>query len=220
MRNVLIVDNHALTRIGLKTALQTRRDYKEIIEAESGEQAIEISKKVNPDLVILDIVPLGVNGIQTIKQLKRINNDVIILILTNQVNDDHVLDSFCAGVKAYCMKTIDVEKLLTVIDAISEGAIWLDPAVSANILQILTKEQKHKQNKKIKPFISSSIKELTERETDVLRLIVDGYNNAEISEKLCVSIHTAKAHVCNILHKLCVEDRTQAAILALKNRII
>lgn len=159
MKSVLIVDNSSQSRIDLKTAIEESKQFEDILEAESGSDAVELTKKLKPDVVVL-------TDLECVVEIKKANDQAIIIILPPQPEIEKIVESI---------------KML---------------------------------NKKAK------IKELTERETDVLRLIVEGYNNAEISQKLCVSIHTAKAHVCNILHKLCVEDRTQAAILALKHKII
>lgn len=214
-RNVLIVDDHALTRFGLKTALETRQNLYDIIEAESGEKGIELSKQHNPDLVIMDLSLPGIDGIEATRHIKGMNENTKVVILTSNDEQEHVLDALTAGAQAYCLKDIEPEKILNVIDSISDGAMWFDPGVSQNIVSMLTHGRKYTPEETAKERV-----QLTDREQDVLKLIVDGYNNAEISEKLSISIHTAKAHVCNILHKLGVEDRTQAAIKALKDRII
>jgi len=210
--NVLIIDGHALTRFGLRTALEARKIFKNILEAESGEKGLELSKEFKPDVVIMDICLPGIGGIETIKNIKILNKNAKIVILTFDIRQEQVLDAVYAGTHAYCTKDIDSERLLNIIETVSDGAIWFDSSVSGNILNLLVKKQKNKsEQKKIR---------LTNREIEVLKLIVNGCNNAEISENLCVSIHTAKAHVCNILRKLSVEDRTQAAIMALKHNII
>ena len=219
-KNVLIVNNHALTRFGLMTALKTRKNVYDVIEAETGETGIELSKKIIPDILIIDLCLSGINGIETIKQIKNINEKIKIIILTAQNNDEQVLDSLCAGAQAYCLNDIKPEKMIHVIESIYEGAVWFDPAISKNILNILINKREKTKKEKTEPNQNKEKIQLTERELDVLKLIVKGFSNAEISENLCVSIHTAKAHVCNILHKLSVDDRTQAAIKTLKDKII
>ena len=217
--NVLLVEDHALTRFGLKTALKEHSDSFHITEAESGEQGIELSKELKPDIVIMDLGLPKINGIDATREIKLVNEDTKIIVLTSHNCEQKVLNSFQAGAQAYCLKDIKTEKLLQVIEFVHEGAVWIDPGVSCSVLNVL--KQKKFPAQKIEPEGETAENiQLTVREIDVLKLIVDGYSNAEISEKLCVSIHTAKAHVCNILHKLSVDDRTQAAIKALKDNII
>ncbi|HSA07150.1 MAG TPA: response regulator transcription factor [Candidatus Gastranaerophilales bacterium] len=220
---VLIIDNHALTRFGLKTALKIKENLYEIAEAESGEQGIEAVNLLIPDIVVMDIDLSGINGIETAKKIKSINENIKIIILTSNSSEETVIDAISAGAQAYCLKQIIPEKLLQVIDFIKDGAIWFDPGIAKSILNIFTQ----KTNLPDIQAISCACAEenagkiqLTDRERDVLELIAAGKSNAEISTKLCVSIHTAKAHVCSILHKLSVDDRTQAAIKALKANII
>ena len=200
---ILIVEDHALTRFGLKTALQTVPFIEEIFEAEDGESAIEIAKQNKPDMI--QILP-----------------DTKIIILTSHNNQSEILQALSAGAKAYCMKDIKPENLISVIETVKDGAVWFDPSISNFILGQITSgsdlsapspiyEQNNQDEDKI---------QLTDREAQVLKLIVDGYSNADIAKKLYVSIHTAKAHVCNILQKLSVDDRTQAAIKALKDNLV
>jgi DNA-binding NarL/FixJ family response regulator len=218
------VEDHALTRFGLKTALDAYASFGEVYEAENGERSIEAVMEFKPDIVIMDLGLPGMNGIEATRQIKSFDENIKIIILTSHKNESEVLEVLSAGANAYCMKDIEPEKLIHVIEFVSEGSIWFDSAVADTILSTLTA------NKTIKSLEVSAEEihlehgrgkiQLTERELEVLKLIVDGYSNQEISEKLIVSIHTAKAHVCNILQKLSVEDRTQAAIKALKDGIV
>lgn len=216
--NVLIVEDHALTRFGLKTALEAQENFGEIHEAENGERSIEAVIKFKPDVVIMDLGLPGINGIEATKQIKSFDEDIKVLILTSHKNDDEVWDALSAGANAYCMKDIEPEKLIRVIESVNEGAAWLDPAVANTILKSISGNKIPKSSEEAEETREKV--QLTDRELDVLRLIVNGHSNQEISEKLVVSIHTAKAHVCNILQKLSVEDRTQAAIKALKDGIV
>lgn len=219
---ILIVEDHALTRFGLKTALQTVSFIEEIFEAEDGESAIEIAKQNKPDMILMDLGLSGIDGIETTSRIKEILPDTKIIILTSHNNQSEILQALSAGAKAYCMKDIKPENLISVIETVKDGAVWFDPSISNFILGQITSgsdlsapspiyEQNNQDEDKI---------QLTDREAQVLRLIVDGYSNADIAKKLYVSIHTAKAHVCNILQKLSVDDRTQAAIKALKDNLV
>ena len=216
--NVLIVEDHALTRFGLKTALEAHDSFGEVYEAENGERCIEAVIEFKPDLVIMDLGLPGINGIEATRQIKSFDDKIKVLVLTSHKNEDEVWEVLSAGANAYCMKDIEPDKLIHVIEDINEGAAWFDPAVAHTILKTIVKNKISKSFEEIDE--NKEKVQLTDRELDVLRLIVDGYSNQEISGKLGVSIHTAKAHVCNILQKLSVDDRTQAAIKALKDGIV
>ena len=219
---ILIVEDHALTRFGLKTALQTVPFIEEIFEAEDGESAIEIARQKNPDMILMDLGLSGIDGIETTSKIKEILPDTKVIILTSHNNQSEILQALSAGAKAYCMKDIKPDNLISVIETVKDGAVWFDPSISNFILGQITSgsdlsapspvyEQNNQDEDKI---------QLTDREAQVLKLIVDGYSNADIAKKLYVSIHTAKAHVCNILQKLSVDDRTQAAIKAHKDNLV
>lgn len=219
--NILIVEDHTLTRFGLRTAFESLNKVKIIMEAEDGETAIEMVKESKPDIVLMDLGLPGINGIEATKTIKNIDSSIKIIILTSHNKEDEVWASLSAGANAYCMKDIEPDRLMYVIESVYDGAAWFDPVIADTILKSLI-------NGKSMSSLSNNLEnkdntdklQLTDRELEVLKLIVDGYSNAEISEKLFVSIHTAKAHVCNILQKLSVDDRTQAAIKALKDGIV
>ncbi|MDD3013383.1 MAG: response regulator transcription factor [Candidatus Gastranaerophilales bacterium] len=219
--SILIVEDHTLTRFGLKTAFESLNQVKLISEAEDGETGVEMTKKLRPDIVLMDLGLPGINGIQATKIIKEFDNGIKVIILTSHNNEDEVWAALGAGANAYCLKDIEPDRLIHVIESVYDGAAWLDPSIADTVLKRLSGD-------KFKPSQALDTQEdrgeekiqLTDREMEVLKLIVDGYSNAEIAEKLFVSIHTAKAHVCNILQKLSVDDRTQAAIKALKDGIV
>lgn len=213
---ILLVEDHALTRFGLKTTLESVDFVSAVIESEDGESAVALAQEHQPDLILMDLGLSGIDGIQATKQIKNINKGFKIIILTSHNSEEEILEALKVGANAYCLKDITPQRLLQVIETVAEGAAWLDPSIAELVLSKINSAQS-----------SSHISEdsldginLTERESQVLKLIVDGLSNAEIAERICVSIHTAKAHVCNILQKLSVEDRTQAAIKALKYNIV
>lgn len=212
---ILLVEDHALTRFGLKTTLEAVDFVYEVIEAEDGESAVALVKECSPDLVLMDLGLSGINGIQTTKNIKAIDKNLKVIILTSHNSEEEILETLKVGANAYCLKDISPKRLLQVIETVAEGAAWLDPAIADLVLSHIA----DKELKSSVPDLNEGIN-LTEREAQVLKLIVDGFSNAEIAEQICVSIHTAKAHVCNILQKLSVEDRTQAAIKALKYNIV
>lgn len=211
--NILIVEDHELTRFGLKTAFETYDFVKEIYEADSAEKAIEIVNSNNIDLIIMDLGLPGMNGIEATQKIKEYNKDIKIVILTSHNDEQEVLNTLKAGANAYCSKEINPKRLVQVIQSVLDGAAWFDPAISHIVLQAATKSQ---------TTIAKPDKDygLTSRETQILKLITEGYSNNEIANELFVSINTTKAHVASILQKLEVDDRLQAALKALKERLV
>jgi len=212
--SILIVEDHELTRFGLKTAFESYDFVKTIYEAESAEKALEIVKDNQIDLIIMDLGLPGMNGIEATQKIKELNNDIKIVILTSHNDEQEVLNSLKAGANAYCSKEINPKRLIQVIQSVLDGAAWFDPAISHIVLQAATKSQTS----------SSTVPEkdygLTSRESQILKLITEGYSNNEIANELFVSINTTKAHVASILQKLEVDDRLQAALKALKERLV
>jgi len=218
--NILIVEDHTLTRFGLKTAFESVESIKSIYEAEDGETGIELAKSLMPDVVLMDLGLPGINGIEATRIIKQNHSGIKVIILTSHNNQEEVWAALGAGANAYCMKDIEPDRLIQVIESVYDGAAWLDPGIAEFVLKSLPKVQADFNSTENTNTEDESKIQLTDREREVLKLIVDGFSNAEIAEKLYVSIHTAKAHVCNILQKLSVDDRTQAAIKALKDKIV
>ncbi len=217
---LLIVEDHTLTRFGLKTAFESMEQIASVSEAEDGETGVKLAKEENPDVILMDLGLPGINGIEATKQVKEFDADMKVIILTSHDNEDEVWAALSAGANAYCLKDIEPDRLNHVVESVFDGAAWLDPSIADVVLRTLSSGNPAKTPYRELNSEARTNSQLTEREYEVLKLIVDGYSNAEISEKLFVSIHTAKAHVCNILQKLSVDDRTQAAIKALKDGIV
>ena len=221
---VIIVEDHKLTRFGLRTAFEETEGITVIGEAETGEEGIKIASELKPDVVLMDLGLPRINGIMATKKIKETNNNIKVIILTSHNNEEEVWASLNAGANAYCLKDIEPERLIQVVQSIYDGAAWLDPAIASIILKNITLQNTSKIHTNTQtetmPGSDNERLQLTDRELEVLKLLVEGNPNAEIAKKLMVSIHTAKAHVCNILQKLSVDDRTQAAIKALKDGIV
>ena len=211
MYKVLIVEDHALIRFGLKTAFESKNFIDEIYEAASAEEAIELVKNNHVDAVIMDLGLPNMNGIEATKEIKNINKDIKIIILTSHSSEQEVLDSIKAGASAYCSKDINPDRLADTISSVIEGAVWFDPKISDVVLKALS-ENKQKQTLNIDDNYN-----LTDREKEVLEYICEGLNNGEISKMLDVSINTIKVHVSSIIQKLGVEDRTQVVVKAFKS---
>ena len=218
--SIILVEDHTLTRFGLKTAFEEAEKLQVIGEAENGEDGILMTLNLKPDIVLMDLGLPGINGIEATRSIKENNENIKVIILTSHNNEEEVWASLGAGANAYCLKDIEPDRLINVIETIYDGAAWLDPAI-ANIVLKHISQQPTKKTSYSQPVETSTDKpQLTDREIEVLRLLVDGNSNADIAKKLVVSIHTAKAHVCSILQKLSVDDRTQAAIKALKDGLV
>ena len=212
--NILIVEDHELTRFGLKTAFESCEFIGQIYEAESAENGFEIISKNEINLIIMDLGLPGINGIEATKQVKDLNKDIKIIILTSHNDEQEVLNSLKAGANAYCSKEINPKRLTEVVLSVIDGAAWFDPSISHIVLEAATKFQGIEAKKPEKDY------GLTSRENQILKLITEGYSNIEIAKELFVSINTTKAHVASILQKLEVDDRLQAALKALKERLV
>lgn len=212
--NILIVEDHELTRFGLKTAFEACDFIENIFEAESAEKGLSIIKDNEVGLIIMDLGLPGMNGIEATRKVKELNKDIKIVVLTSHNDDQEVLDSLKAGANAYCSKEINPKRLTQVVQSVLDGAAWFDPSISHIVLEAATKSQNISTSKPERDY------GLTSRETQILKLITEGYSNIEIAKELFVSINTTKAHVASILQKLEVDDRLQAALKALKERLV
>lgn len=215
---VMLVEDQKLIRIGIRTIFDETDDYMVVAEAASGKEAVSKLKNSSPDVVLLDLGLPDMSGITLIKELSEIDNNIKIAVLTAHNSEEEIAKALSLGVYAYIFKDIATEILLSIIKTIAKGAIWLDP----HIVPILRdKNSKVIPEKKVSRLgFRSTHANLTQREYEVLKLIVDGKSNNDIANELCISEHTAKAHVCNIIQKLVVDDRTQAAVKALKEGIV
>jgi DNA-binding NarL/FixJ family response regulator len=207
---IIIIEDHVLTRIGLKTALEESSKLEIVGEAEYGETGVNLAKQIEPDVVIMDLGLPNMNGIEATKLIKEQNNNIKVLILTSHDDEKEIIGALGAGADAYCLKDINPMKLIPVIEGIAQGGVWLDPVIAKTVIANSLNQTTTK-NKPEFPF------PLSGREIEVLQLLADGLNNVEIAEKLSLSQHTVKAHICNILQKLSVDDRTQAVVRAMRS---
>lgn len=218
--NILIVEDHALTRFGLITAFETEKNFGKIYEAANAKSGIKIIEENPVDLVIMDLGLPDINGIEATQKIKEKHSNIKIVVLSSHEQEEDVIKSIKAGACAYCTKDVAPQKLVDIVNSALNGASWFDPKVAEYVLNAATtnnSSMQEKQTKTQKPTLEAN---LTTRETDVLALVAEGMTNVEIAKKLNVSVNTIKVHVCSILHKLEVNDRTQAAIKAIKCNII
>jgi DNA-binding NarL/FixJ family response regulator len=215
---LMLVEDQKLMRVGLKSLFEELDELKVTTEAENGKEAIEKFKINNPDVVLMDIGLPDITGIEAAKQILDYKSDAKIIILTSHLTEKEVVESMETGARAYVMKDINTDILKIIIKTVKDGAIWIDP------LAVPFLRDKNKaiipQRRVSRAMFRSEHADLTQREYEVLKLIVEGKSNNEIAQELTISSHTAKAHVCNIIQKLLVDDRTQAAVKALKEGLV
>jgi DNA-binding NarL/FixJ family response regulator len=216
---VLIVEDHELTRQGLAYGLNGQPHLMVVGEAEDGQEAIALTEQHRPDVILMDVGLPVLNGIQATRAIKNAHPAVKILMLTSHNDQSRVFDAFSAGADGYCLKDVKTERLMQIIEMLQEGVLWIDPGIASFILKVLPliTEAMVKAEEK-KPVAIDC--DLTTREKEILSLISQGLHNRDIAEQLSISLFTVKNHVSNIIQKLAVEDRTQAAIFALKNKLI
>ncbi len=215
---VVLIEDDDLVCIGLKNALENLTDIDWLGDANTGEEGFQLLQTTQPDVAIMDIGLPDVDGIELTKRIKASPQlqTTKILILTLQNEETAVLEAFQAGANSYCMKNIRPDLLLEAIRATQAGQAWIDPAIARIVLAYAKRAEKlDSQNSTEK--VSSP---LTDRELEVLQLIVNGNSNADIAEKLYITVGTVKTHVRNILTKLSAEDRTQAAVHALRSGLV
>ena len=216
--SVVIVEDYKLTRVGLRCALNNIDNINVVGEAQNAQEGLEIIAKLRPDVVIMDLGLPKMNGFEATMKIKEFDFDTKVIILTSHDREDEVAAAFGSGAVGYCLKDIDPEALSYVIKSVSKGACWIDPGVAQSALKLFPRPESV--DFLARPNSVDPKGHLTEREQEVLKLLVQGRSNTEIAKELIVSVHTAKAHVCSILQKLCVDDRVQAAVKAIKEGLV
>lgn len=215
---ILLVEDQKLMRVGLKSLFEEHMELQIVSEAQTAKEAIEAYKTIRPDITLMDIGLPDMSGIEATKKILEFDSKAKIIILTSHLSESEVMDSLQAGACAYVMKDINTEILKMIIQTIKDGAMWLDPQAVPILREkncgVIPPRQMSR------AMFKEQHANLTQREYEVLKLVVDGKSNFEIAEALTISEHTAKAHVCNIIQKLVVDDRTQAAVKALKEGLV
>ncbi len=216
--SVVIVEDFKLTRVGLRCALNSNEDIEVVAESEDAITGIKLIQKYNPDVVLMDLGLPTMNGIEAMVKIREFSKDIKIIALTSHDREEEVVAALGSGANAYCLKDIEPTKLADVIRDVHQGVCWIDSLVANHALKSIPKVE----NAAIMGAkAADQVKiPLTERECEVLRHLVAGKSNTEIAKELIVSVHTAKAHVCSILQKMCVNDRVQAAVKAVKEGMV
>jgi len=208
---VVLVDDHSMIRIGLKAYFDTIPDIEVVGEASSGEEALRVVEQTHPDVILMDLIMTGMDGVEATQQVKKICPTCRVIILTSYHEDSHIFPAIRAGALSYVLKDIDPDDLAKAIRAAYAGEAMINPQVAARMVKEIQGGSQDEMN----PFV-----ELTDRELDVLRMIAVGRNNQDIAAELVVSESTVKTHITNLLSKLHLKDRTQAAAFAWQNGIV
>jgi len=216
--SVVIIEDFKLTRVGLRCALNSNEDIEVVGESDNAVDGLKLIEKFSPDVVLMDLGLAEMNGIEATMKVKEFNRGIKVIALTSHDREEEVIAALSAGAMAYCLKDIDPVKLADVIRDVADGVCWLDPVIARKVLDSFPKQETY-------GILSDKSSDegrvpLTEREYEVLKHLVEGKSNTEIAKELIVSVHTAKAHVCSILQKMCVNDRVQAAVKAVKEGLV
>jgi DNA-binding NarL/FixJ family response regulator len=208
---VLIADDHHVVRRGLVFFLKTQKDIEVIGEAKNGQEAVDMTKTLQPDLVLMDLDMPIMDGIEATRQIISLMPNMKIMILTSFSDQDHVIPAIEAGAAGYQLKDIEPDELVRSIKKLLSGENQLHPKATTHLLSHLTNKSRDSK---------SPTEELTKRELEVLVEIAKGKSNKEIASSLFITEKTVKTHVSNMLAKLNLQDRTQAALFAVKNGLI
>jgi DNA-binding NarL/FixJ family response regulator len=206
---VLVADDHKLFRQGLISLMKTREDFVEIVgEAETGGDAVKMAEELQPEVILMDIYMPGMDGLQAAKEIRERFPKIAIVMLTSSEKDGHLYEAVKIGVAGYLLKSLDATELFDLLAGVMRGDVAMTRSMAGQMLKAVANRvvDSHKGEQA-----------LTERELFVLRLVASGASNSEIAETLSISVNTVKSHLKNILEKLQLENRTQAATYAIKH---
>ena len=209
--SVLLVDDHQVVRQGVRAFLDAMNDIEVVAEAESGEEAVRLSAEHVPDVILMDLLMPGMDGVEATRKVKDVSPRTQVVVLTSYHQDEHIFPALQAGAISYILKDVEMTELAEAIRQAAQGQATLPPRVASRLIKELHGPRRDELN----PFV-----ELTSRELDVLKLVANGMNNQDIAAQLFISHNTVKGHVSNILSKLHLADRTQAAVYAWKEGIV
>ncbi len=209
---VLVADDHKLFRQGLISLIKTRGDEVEVVgEAATGREAVRVAEQLRPDVVLMDIyMPQG-DGLHATKEIRERFPDIAVVMLTSSEEDEHLYEAVKLGASGYLLKSLDAVELFDLLRGITRGEAAMTRAMAARLLKSVANQATNS---------NLGQEALTNREIDVLRLVAQGASNPQIAEMLCISINTVKSHLKNILEKLQLENRTQAATYAVQSGLV
>jgi DNA-binding NarL/FixJ family response regulator len=216
---IVVADDHQVVRTGFATLLDTQPDFEVVGTAVDGGEAVRICRELRPDVVLMDVRMPGTDGIEATRQLAEPGQEggPRILILTTFDLDDYVYDALCAGASGFLLKDVTAERLFDAVRVIAAGEALLAPAVTRRLISEFSRIRPRQATP---PTAMAALRELTPRETEVLRLIAEGLSNPEIAARLVVTEETIKTHVSRVLGKLGLRDRTQAVVTAYESGLV
>jgi len=208
---VMIVDDHEMVRRGASDYLSAQPEITVIAQASTGEEAVNLAKEFVPDVVLMDLVMPGIDGVEAIRRVKNVSPRTQVIVLTSYHQDEYIFPALRAGAISYLLKDVKASELVDAIRRAARGEATLHPRIAARVIKTF---------RNMDPEEATPFTLLTDREMEVLKLIAKGYQNEKIAETLVISVGTVKGHVSNILSKLHLVDRTQAAALAWQEGIV
>lgn len=208
---ILITDDHAIVRQGVRAFLDAQPDLRVVAEAESGEQAVALAAEHVPDVALMDLLMTGMDGVEATRRVRQASPRTQVVVLTSYHDDEHIFPALRAGAISYLLKSVKMEELAEAVRRAARGEASLHPRVATRVLQELHGARRAAPN---------VFAELTERELEILKLIATGLSNADIAARLVISENTVKGYVSNILSKLHLADRTQAAVFAWREGVV
>ncbi|MBR5555501.1 response regulator transcription factor [bacterium] len=221
MVRVLIVEDHDMARMGLSVILSKNPNIEIVDMSADGQDGVDKALAIEPDVVIMDIGLPTIDGIEATRKIKSSNPHIKVLMYTSREEEEDIFDSFKAGADGYITKGATSEQTVSAVLAVSEGAAWLDPAIAKVVLTNINKTSSSTERRgEINYKLGKNLYGLTEREMEVLALIVDGLTNPQIADKLVITISTTKTHVHSILQKLYVNSRSKAISMAMKEGLV
>ncbi|WP_028778488.1 response regulator transcription factor [Shimazuella kribbensis] len=209
MIRVILIDDHEMVRMGLSAYLATQSDIEIVGEASDGKAGVQLAVDTQPDVILMDLLMEGMDGITATREIVKVLPNPKIIVLTSFLDDDKVYPALEAGALSYLLKTSRADKIASAIRSAAKGESVLEAKVTSKVIS------KMRSSDREKPHES-----LTAREMEVLQLIADGNTNQDIADKLYITVKTVKTHITNLLSKLELDDRTQAAIYAYRNNLV
>ena len=211
LTTILLVDDHEVVRQGVRAFFEAHAEFEVVGEAKNGAEAVKLAEEHIPNVVLMDLIMPGMDGVEATRQIKNISPRTQIVVLTSYHEDEHIFPALQAGALSYILKDVKMEELAEAVKKAALGEAVLHPHVAARVITEIKGNKKDEFN----PH-----SELTSREMEILKLIADGSSNSEIAKQLVISMHTVKGHVSNILSKLHLADRTQAAVYAWQKGVV
>ena len=211
--NIVLAEDHTILREGLKALLSSQPDLKVVAEAKDGLEAIRCVQNNSPDMILLDLSMPRMTGLDAIKEIKRVNSDTKIIVLTVHSTEEYILATLQAGADGYVLKDAHSEELLTAIRHVLDGRRYLSPSISGTIIDGLLQGKKAS-------AIRSSWETLTQREREILKLVAEGHKNKEIADLLCISLKTVEKHRANLMEKLDLHNVASLTALAAEKGLI